>query len=51
MSQMNVAPSVPTMPVNMAPAEQAEQHVGLARVGGSRLIITSTPTWMPVRTP
>ena len=32
--------------------EQPEQHVELARVGGGRrLIITSTPTWMPVRTP
>ena len=39
------------MLVNVAPASSPNSTYALRVLPGSRLIITSTPTWMPVRTP
>ena len=38
-------------PVNNAPHNSANTITGLRAAGDSRLTKTSTPTWMPVRTP
>ena len=38
-------------PVNNAPHSSANTITGLRDEGARRLTNTSTPTWMPVRTP
>jgi len=50
-SQTKCAPKLPMMPVKRAP-ESRPKMMNLARMpSDSALIRTSTPTWMPVRTP
>ena len=44
-------PNTATMPVNNAPHKRLNTITGLREPGGSMLTSTSTPTWMPVRTP
>ena len=51
MCQTKRAPSEPTISVNSAPRHQAEQDDERREFGFNLLIATSTPTWMPVRTP
>ena len=47
----NFAPMVPTTKVKNAP-QSSPNMMTLNRLGGfSMLTTTSTPTWMPVRTP
>ena len=47
----NFAPMVPTIAVNSAPPIRPNRMTPLRQRSLSRLISTSTPTWMPVRTP
>src|ERR1019366_3999383 len=48
---MNLAPMVPTVNVKNAPAINPNRTTLRWYFGCSMLTMTSTPTWMPVRTP